>query len=173
MGYYHIKQDQGGDNQIRPDIPYGQKIWEGEGPLFFPVGAKDPKGRLYFPPFIDRPHFLVSDGLKEIWEGHQPGMGYRPCALGGITQGVVEVYWFIRPAIVDCVSGATKYYKDDSIEQLCLAPEAIGGREIFLVEAKRTVRLILSLDVLEQMYAKGMQGFVVERVLLGEEDRDG
>ncbi|MNJ50721.1 hypothetical protein D3C77_460040 [compost metagenome] len=164
MEYFQIRQDDRAENSIIPQLPVHRDIWKEVQPIFLPAKARNSKGYIHFLPFIEKPLQMVSDPVKRIIEMYQSKMLFKPCAVGNIEQKKVEVYWFMKPRVIECLHGDTMYYPDGTLKEIYLSEAKIGFNKVFQVDCKRGEYLIIDSEVLERLFREGIHAFKITPV---------
>lgn len=164
MEYLRITQKRNIRNVLLPQLPSSTEIWGKREPLFIPSFAEEPEGEAVFLPFYEGNAFLISGPMQAIWEDYQRGGRYRPCAFGSVEKRKILPYCLAMPRILECTHADTLYYKNGAVQKLILDKAEIGANKVFGVRTLRSIMLILSEDVLEEMLRGNMTGFQWETV---------
>lgn len=156
MEYFQIRQDDRADNCIIPQLAAADEIWKSDQPLFIPASARNPANYIYFLPYIDKPLAMVSDAFKKIIETYQSRTLFRPCAVGSMEQRKVEVYWLVKPRVIDCLHEDTTYFVDGTLKEICISKEKAGFNKAFAIDGVKGNHFIVDTEVLERLYREGL-----------------
>ena len=120
-------------------------------------------------PFIDRPCFMVSDKLREIFSCYQEGGQFRTVVLDGID-GYGVLYYFFQPFLLDCLSDQTVFYSRMTVKELVLDERKICGNKVFQVAGLSERYLIIDLEILELMLCGGVNPIAFKKVAVEKHD---
>lgn len=156
MKYYGINQDSRTSQAVLPVLSNSKEIWKSDKPVFVPGRVKDINQYSYFLPFVETPVLMVSDSLKKILEIYQNKTAYRPCALGLTKIRKIQVYWFIKPKIINCLKADIQNEIMYSAEDIILDKGKIGSNKVFQLDTISGTYFIIDQEVLEHMLRAGI-----------------
>lgn len=163
MEYFKIIQETKYRNMLRPVFPTISQIWGEEKPMLVPGKVERPDEDICFLPFyqanILSGAFLISKRMGDIWKKYQQGGRYRPCVLGHIGTRKLETYYFMYPRLLHVLHKDTVYLRDGEIEQACLCKDLVKVHKVFGIKGKCRTDIIVSGDVLEEIFKEGIVGF--------------
>lgn len=164
MNYYLISQDNRGTQIVLPMLDNQSEIWDSNKPLFVPGQVKNENQYSYFLPFIETPLFMVSDRMKKILEIYQNKTLYRPCALGLVKSKKVQVYWFIRPKTITCLTDEIQSQVLYSEDDIVLEKEKIKYNKVFQIDTFSGTYFVIDEEVLEHLLRSGITEFRMTRL---------
>ncbi|AOK93039.1 hypothetical protein AOU00_17115 [Paenibacillus polymyxa] len=142
------------------DILSGHTIQTEDTPLFLAVHT-DP--RTVYPDFLEFPLPLVSDSMKALLEKYMPELEWKAAILTDFQQARQDVYWVLRPPVVDCLSSQTEWYPDHTLKQLVLKYEKIEP-SIFRIAGLLEAHIYINLAVAESLLRRPFTGVRVQKV---------
>ncbi|WP_043922594.1 hypothetical protein [Paenibacillus terrae] len=131
-----------------------------DDPLFLAVHTDS---RTVYPDFLEFPLPLVSDRMKALLEKYMPGLEWRAAILTDFQQARQEVYWVLRPPMVDLLSSQTEWYPNDTLKRLILRQ---GEMEppVFRIEGLIEPHIYIHLAVAESLLRRSFTGIRVQRI---------
>ncbi|MBY0023080.1 hypothetical protein J2W97_004624 [Paenibacillus jamilae] len=129
-------------------------------PLFLAVHT-DP--RTVYPDFLGFPLPLVSDRMKVLLEKYMPELKWKAAILTDFQQARQEVYWVLRPPMVDCLSAQTERYPNGTLKRLILRQGEIEP-PVFRIEGLIEPHIYIHLAVAESLLRRSFTGIRVQRV---------
>lgn len=170
MRYFRLMMDERVKHRVEPaalsplqveDIltgTQGQK--QQDDPLFLAVHTDQ---RTIYPDFLEFPMPLVSDRLKAILEKYMPGMEWEAAILTDFQQARQDVYWVLRPPIVDCLSAQTEWYPNDTLKRLVLR-QGVMESPVFRIGGLIEPHIYIHLAVAESLLRRSFTGIRVQRI---------
>ncbi|MEK4730718.1 hypothetical protein [Paenibacillus sp. FSL L8-0641] len=138
----------------------GHTIQAEDTPLFLAVHT-DP--RTVYPDFLEFPLPLVSDSMKVLLEKYMPELEWKVAILTDFQKARQDVYWILRPPVVDCLSSQTKWYPDHTLKQLVLKHGKIQS-SIFRIAGLLEAHIYINLAVAESLLRRPFTGVRVQKV---------
>ncbi|MFK4303943.1 hypothetical protein ABH892_004071 [Paenibacillus sp. RC254] len=129
-------------------------------PLFLDVHTDQ---RTIYPDFLEFPLPLMSDRLKALLEKYMPGLEWKAAILTDFQQARQDVYWMLRPPIVDCVSAQTEWYPNDVLKHLVLKKGDIPS-PVFRIAGLIEPHIYIHLAVAESLLRRSFTGIRVQRI---------
>ncbi|PTU45971.1 hypothetical protein DBL67_14630 [Paenibacillus polymyxa] len=129
-------------------------------PLFLAVHT-DP--RTVYPDFLEFPLPLVSDRMKVLLEKYMPELKWKAAILTDFQQARQEVYWVLRPPMVDCLSTQTEWYLNGTLKRLLLRQGEIEP-PVFRIEGLIEPYIYIHLAVAESLLRRSFTDIRVQRV---------
>lgn len=168
MNYYKLSELYDRPNTLIPEFPSASAIWSEASPIFLNGSVKNKKEyvnflTLYRSGSLSKA-FLVCAEAWCIWREYQTGGRCRPCAFGNISTRQVLPYYLVLPKILDALHQGTIFFRDGTIETVCLSEEKIEGNQVFAVKGSLQMELLVSEIILEEMLRKNMVNFHYEQV---------
>lgn len=171
MDYYIISQDTRIDNYAEPlnaSNLIGKYSTEGMNDNFkttpVVVHIRDKAENEYID-FIERPRSLVSDKLKQLLEGYQKDIFFKPVVFTDVKRMKQSLYWFFAPPKVDCLSKDSEFNKNGTLKRIVICESKAIGKNVFLTEGTIEECIILSQDVVEIILRKcDYVGIIFKRV---------
>ncbi|MBP1172898.1 hypothetical protein JOD82_003470 [Paenibacillus sp. 1182] len=170
MRYFRLMVDERVKHRVEPaaltplqveDIlteTQGQK--QQDDPLFLAVHTDS---RTVYPDLLEFPLPLVSDRLKALLEKYMPGLKWKAAVLTNFQQVRQEVYWVLRPPMVDCLSAQTEWYPNDTLKHLVLKPGDIPS-SVFRIVGLIEPHIYIHLAVAESLLRRSFTGIRVQRI---------
>lgn len=131
-----------------------------DAPLFLAVHTDQ---RTIYPDFLEFPIPLVSDRLKVLLEKYMPGLEWEAAILTDFQQARQDVYWVLRPPIIDCLSAQTEWYPNDTLKRLVLRQGEMES-PVFRIEGLIEPHIYIHLSVAESLLRRSFTGIRVQRV---------
>lgn len=173
MNYYRLKQANDVPNILMPECPYASDIWSECAALFLRGSVANQRDTVTFLPFYEASvlskAFLISSEMWSVWEELQSGGRNRPCAFGHMRTHQIKPYRLVLPRLLEVLHKDTEYYKDGTIQTICLKKSEIGTNQIFTIKGAYNLYMIVSEYVLEEMYRKKITGLVYDPIEMGGE----
>jgi len=174
MRYFRLKQDKRIQNVATIDEKLDvEKMWESTDGLFFPykiINSGIHKQDVNFLPLIEctagimEKIFAVSEKTKKVFETYQIGAEYRNFGLGNLKKRDLQVYHFMKPLEVECLSEKTEFKPNKEVKRLVLDRAKIGENRVFQVKELRANYLIVSLEIVEVLLQKYINEFEIIEV---------
>lgn len=166
MKYYLLRQDYkiGCHPKILGKVDV-EKLWERNGAVYLPVAPYKDKRSFFALPFMDKPFFMISEELEELFSAYQAGGRSKAVALDD-PEGRALFYYFYQPPIFDCLAAQAEYYPDHTIKKLILDRTKIDVNKIFQIAWLLEDYLIVDEEVLELMLCASIYPFLFEEVLV-------
>jgi hypothetical protein len=129
-------------------------------PLFLAVHTDQ---RTIYPDLLEFPIPLVSDRLKAILVKYMPGLEWEAAILTDFQQARQDVYWVLRPPIVDCLSAQTEWYPNDTLKHLVLRQGEVES-PVFRIAGLIEPHIYIHLSVAESLLRRPSTGIRVQRI---------
>ncbi|WP_025684794.1 hypothetical protein [Paenibacillus maysiensis] len=169
MRYFRLMVDERIKHRVEPaslsplqveDILSDHRTQAEDTPLFLAVHT-DP--RTVYPDFLEFPLPLVSDPMKTLLEKYMPGLEWKAAILTNFQQARQDVYWVLRPPVLDCLSSHTKWYPDHTLKHLVLRHRKIVS-PMFRVAGLVESHIYINLAVAESLLRRPFTGVRVQKV---------
>lgn len=131
-----------------------------DAPLFLDVHTDQ---RTIYPDFLEFPMPLVSDRLKALLEKYMPGLEWEAAILTDFQQARQDVYWVLRPPMVDCLSAQTEWYPNDVLKHLVLKQGEMES-PVFRITGLIEPHIYIHLSVAESLLRRSFTGIRVQRI---------
>ena len=95
--------------------------------------------------FIERPIPLISDKLKQVIERYQREVFFKPVVLGDQRRMTQEVYWWMSPPSLSCLSQQSEFHPNQTIRKLVLDADKITGYHIFRINGVMEKLIVVDL----------------------------
>lgn len=128
-----------------------------------PVSSSTYRSRTVYPDFLEFPLPLVSDSMKALLEKYMPELEWKAAILTDFQKARQDVYWVLRPPVVDCLSSQTEWYPDHTLKQLVLKHGKIES-SIFRIAGLLEARIYINLAVAESLLRRPFTGVRVQKV---------
>lgn len=170
MRYFRLIVDERVKNRVEPaamsplqvkDIlteNQGQK--QQEDPLFLAVHTHP---QTVYPDFLEFPLPLASDRMKSLLEKYMPGLEWRAAILTDFKQARQDLYWLLRPPLVDCLSEQTEWYPNHTLKRLVLRQGEVES-PVFRIRGLIEPHIYIHLAVAESLLRRSFTGIRVQRV---------
>lgn len=168
MRYFRLMVDERVKHRVEPaalsplqveDILTGTQGLQ-DDPLFLAVHT-DP--RTIYPDFLEFPLPLVSDRLKALLEKYLPGLEWKAAILTNFQQARQDVYWVLRPPLVDCLSAQTEWYPNETLKRLVLRQGKMES-PVFRIGGLIEPHIYIHLSVAESLLRRSFTGIQVQRI---------
>ncbi|TDL57703.1 hypothetical protein E2R60_04210 [Paenibacillus dendritiformis] len=73
-----------------------------------------------------------------------------------MEQRKVEVYWLVKPRVIDCLHEDTTYFVDGTLKEICISKEKAGFNKAFAIDGVKGNHFIVDTEVLERLYREGL-----------------
>ncbi|WDM22933.1 hypothetical protein [Paenibacillus polymyxa] len=175
MRYFRLMVDERVKYRVEPaslspleveELLSGHTLQTEDTPLFLAVHT-DP--RTVYPDFLEFPLPLVSDSMKALLEKYMPGLEWKAAILTDFQQARQDVYWVLRPPVVDCLSSQTEWYPDHTLKQLVLKHGKIES-SIFRIAGLLEAHIYINLAVAESLLRRPFTGVRVQKVEMANEE---
>ena len=174
MRYFKLKQDSRTQNvaTIAGKLEM-KKIWETKDGLFFPYKITNVglyKQDVNFLPLIEHSVgmmekiFYVSEETRNVFKSFQIGVKYQSFGLGNLKRRDLQVYHFMKPFKIECLSDKTVLMPNEEVKKLVLDRSKIGEHRVFQVKELRGNCLVVSLEVIEALLSKQINEFEIIEV---------
>ena len=110
---------------------------------------------------LEEPAFLVSDGVKRVFELYEPQMQFRALQVFSMDQedGTAPLYWLPWIPEIECLSWKSETYDNGMLKKLVLNLDVAFEHEIFRVAGLIEHKVIVSMAVAESMLRRKQCGF--------------
>jgi hypothetical protein len=165
MDFFLVTQDNRIINRIEPigitkDM-FKEALSEDDEPMLFYLKEKSQND---YVDLIERPVFLVSDRCKKVLKMYSKQTIFAPVVLGETQQSFQEVYWYVRPPKIDCLSEQAEFNKNGTLKRLVINPGRVAGHRVFQIDQIMESFIVIDLVVLESLLRRGLVGFRPELV---------
>jgi len=165
MEYFHLQQDHRVEHPqfINPSV-----LTNIESQKSVSCKSAKPKSAVGYATraFIERPTFIISKELKDLFSAYQEGSQFFHFFTNDIN-GKALSYYVFRPLILDCLSEETEFHPGKrGIKKLVLDQSKIGSHKVFQVGGILGRYLIVDLEILELALYNGIRPFLFTPVLL-------
>ncbi|WP_226001488.1 hypothetical protein [Paenibacillus sp. BJ-4] len=169
MRYFRLMVDERVKHRVEPaslsplqveDILSDRRTQAEDTPLFLAVHTDS---RTVYPDFLEFPLPLVSDSMKALLEKHMPELEWKAAILTDFQQARQDVYWVLRPPVVDCLSSRTEWYPDHTLKHLVLRHEKIEP-SIFRIAGLMEAHIYIDLAVAESLLRRPFTGVRVQKL---------
>ncbi|MCP1308915.1 imm11 family protein [Paenibacillus tyrfis] len=116
--------------------------------------------------FIDHPRRLVSDRLKALLEKYDDRLRFQSAIVTGRSTQRQDIYWFMEPGELDCLSGKTQVDAGGTCRRLVLEAPNVRRERIFRVAGLQEDVLIVRLDIAESLLRRAFTGLQLTPVEL-------
>lgn len=114
--------------------------------------------------YIEAPFPLVSDRMLDVIRIYQGDVQAKFVSLDYSKVNETLIYWALKPKQIDCLHPETSFSATKGIESLVLKKELIKFEHFFTVGGLQDSFWIVTLEVLESLLRRGMNGFEWEQV---------
>ncbi|WP_176718109.1 hypothetical protein [Paenibacillus kribbensis] len=169
MRYFRLMVDERVKHRVEPaslsplqveDILSDNRAQAEDTPLFLAVHTDS---QTVYPDFLEYPLPLVSDSMKALLEKYMPGLEWKAAILTDFQQARQDVYWVLRPPVVDCLSVQTEWYPDHTLKHLVLRHGKIDS-SIFRIAGLMEAHIFIDLAVAESLLRRPFTGVRVQKI---------
>lgn len=160
MRYFRLMVDERVKHRVEAILSNAPMKEPQDAPLFLAVHTDQ---RTIYPDFLEFPIPLVSDRLKALLEKYMPGLEWEAAILTDFQQARQDVYWVLRPPIIDCLSAKTEWYPNDTLKRLVLRQGEMES-PVFRIERLIEPHIYIHLSVAESLLRRSFTGIRVQRV---------
>lgn len=165
MEYFRIQQDH---RVSHPEFVNSSVLTNIELQNYVVCKSKRPESALGYATraFIERPTFIISKELKDIFSAYQEGSQFFPFFTNDID-GKGLPYYVFRPLVLDCLAEETEFHLNKrDIKKIVLDQSKVGSHKIFQIGGVMGRYLIVDLEILELALYGGIRPFLFTPVLL-------
>lgn len=170
MRYFIMKQDY--------NLPYSIKLKDFQMTGQHHVFYKDDESKLndvsflyvkgkedeIYPDFIQNPIYMVSEVVQGVLDMYEDDLIFKKVVLINKEAQNQKTYYHVLTDHIDGLSNQTPFYPDGKEKKLILDRGKIGVHKIFQLKDVRGNYLIVSLEVLESLLRRKVQGILFEEV---------
>jgi len=164
MGFYRIKQDNRVSNFLKFVDTTSLTQIESQKCVYCRSEKSSPVDHVSLP-FMDKPVFIISKDLKNLFNAYQEGGRFFPFFTKDINGIGLPLYVF-HPFVANCLADETEYYKNKLVKTIILDKRRIGSNKIFQVGGVKERYLVVDMEILELMLYNGIYPFSYEPVPL-------
>ena len=131
------------------------KVFADDDISLLDVKAKAHAQNACFLPLIENPAWLISKEMLSIFQANQIGLEYKLCALRAPNMNI-EMYYALKPPIIECMSTKTKKDKMGNLIHLVLKKDQVGFHRVFGVKGLIKKCLFAHISVAELLLQRGI-----------------
>ena len=170
MDYFLITEDNRIINRIEPmgitKAVFKEVSSEEDEPMLFHLKEKSQND---YVDFIDRPVPLVTDRCKEVLKMYSKQTIFAPVILYETKRDTQELYWYVKPPKIACLSEQTEFNKNGTVKRLVINPGQVAGHRVFQIDQVMENFIVVDLIVLESLLRRGLIGFRPELIQMESE----
>ena len=170
MYYFLLSQNLEILNRIKPtsilkalDNNVLQLKQKGMDQLPIQVELKPQRNNVYVD-FIARPLPLISDPLKELFEKYQADIFFKPVVLFDPQWEDQVLYWIMIPESIGCLSRASQFNRDGTVEKIVIDSQRTAGSNIFKIAETVEPTIVVNLAVAESILRRDFIGIDLKKV---------
>lgn len=114
--------------------------------------------------FIESPVPLVSGRLKDILAKYDKKVFFKPIFLADIKRSRQDVYWFMIPENVECLSPKSEFNKNGTLKRIVIDEERVKYCKVFKIKGIMENLIVIRLDVAESILRRGFFGINLTRL---------
>lgn len=119
-----------------------------------------------YPDVLLAPLYLVEDKIYRVASMYDETLLFRKVSLVNLDRATRKSYWLPLLDRMDCLHSDSKFYKDNSVEQLVLDEEKVRGKEMFKIEGITPNWVVVSMNIAESVMRREPFGVRFEEVLV-------
>ncbi|MBL1230534.1 hypothetical protein IW492_14985 [Enterococcus sp. BWB1-3] len=116
--------------------------------------------------YVADPYPIISDEFLKVIQIYQPKLSHKFVTLKSRKNEEIPHYWALQPKLIDCLHTETKLNDKRGIEELVLKIEPIRYHHFFAVRGLKEGQWIASLEVMESLLRRGLNGFTGKAVIV-------
>ncbi|MBM7556785.1 hypothetical protein [Halanaerobacter jeridensis] len=128
------------------------------------LGTKFTNADLRRTDFIARPLLLISDPLKELFEKYQADIFFKPVVLFDPQWEDQVLYWIMIPESIGCLSRASQFNRDGTVEKIVIDSQRTAGANIFKIAETVEPTIVVNLAVAESILRREFIGVDLKKV---------
>lgn len=169
MNYYILSQDRRISDCVKPlgitklidrDLLMGNTDKLDDTPVQFYIKEKDENEYI---DIIETPVLLISDKLKRVLEVYQKEIFFKPVLLADVKRMRQDLYWFMIPKTVECLSPQTEFFKDGAVKKLVIDEKKANPHKVFRVGGIFEYIVIVNLDIAENILKRDIYGIELKK----------
>ncbi|MDR0286950.1 MAG: hypothetical protein LBI03_04475 [Clostridiales bacterium] len=122
-----------------------------------------------YPDYLEETGLLVSEKLKQIMGKYQRNVIFKTVILIEKKKNRQEIYYFIAPPQIQCISPKSTYDRPEHVEKFVLDEEKVGDARIFCA-SNYGRRIFVRLDVAESILRRKPFGISFEKVTVDNKE---
>lgn len=113
-------------------------------------------------PYYEKPVFIISEGVRNIFDKYQLFQKVTPIAIGQRNCFPLYIYY---PYILDCLHDETEFWMERGpLKRLVLDREKIGYHKVFQIAGILENYLVADMEIVEKLLCAGVYPFEYEEV---------
>lgn len=146
---------------IRKDM-FSEKSAQEQDNRTFQFSIRD-QSAVEYVDWLERPLPLISDRLKQLFIQIDPDIEAVPLVLTDMKRVRQELYWAIKPPLIECLSEQSEFRKDGTLKRLVICNHQ-ANRPIFQMKGIVEKHIFIHLAVAESMLRRDYRGIRLRRV---------
>lgn len=117
-----------------------------------------------YPDFIENPVYMVSECMQKVLDMYEDDLVFKKVALFNKEAQTQANYYQLLTDHIEGLSDRTGFYPDGTEKQIILDRQKVKEHSVFQLKGCRGNYLIVTLDIVESLLRRHVQGISFEEI---------